>query len=120
MARKVLLAIISLIVLPALGLADVPCANSTVATLLSQGPCTIGKLTFDFYLYQGQGTAQYSAASVGFVPLSSGFELTGPFSTTTTTSADESGSLFYNVSATDDTTSVRSGYLYYVERRRRS
>ncbi len=99
---------------PSAGASPTPtCLPGTIASVMAQGPCTIGDATFNFYAYSSFDSGTFSSSDadtdVTFTPLTAnpldpGFEL-GPFSSTagifTTTEATvEDGVLAYTVAST--------------------
>ena len=91
------------------------CTGPTLATVLNQvqamGPCAIENLTFNFTSYEGSGddVAKYNPAAIGFIPLTGanpGFELTGMFSSTSSTHSYGYIDLLYTVSVTGGSFSV--------------
>ncbi len=98
--------------LPTLAIADpiLPCATGTIATVMAQGPCTIGDTDFHFTSYIathiGNVSSPNSATDITFMPLAGdplnpGFRLTDHFESTAGDYTNETGALFYDVSVTE-------------------
>jgi hypothetical protein len=88
----------------------IPCAVGTIATVMAEGPCTIGDKTFVFtsldLLNSGTASNPNAAADVTFTPLTAnplnpGFELATFNSTDLSGLTQELGALYYTVSVTD-------------------
>jgi hypothetical protein len=89
-------------------LAGTACQTGTLSTLVAQGECTIGSLTFNFltadYYHGLSGSTPADTSGIGFVPVlgagMQGFILTGPLSGSATEgTADSSyGRITYSVS----------------------
>lgn len=104
-----------LMALPGIAFANACQSGVSLATILSTnaGVCTIGDLTFDFAGYTPGGSDasggtgdqnEYSSSAVDFTTISGGFELSGAFSSSSSSSQGYSGGdgiLSYTVSVSD-------------------